>query len=124
MPNYSKITPLFLIQVQKHSERSNFTNSATIFYNLTGNISSIMEIKNLVYTVHKLSRSTNIQKLVTYTSNCKLKMTHIQRLRKHKLLEIPTETSIQSKFAKVFVNRPLPPTLWRFCVRIKGNKSI
>ena len=83
-----------------------------------------MEIKNLVYTVHKLSRSTNIQKLLTYTSSCKLQMTHIQRLRDHKLLEIPTETFIQSKFTKVFVNPPLPPTLWRFCVKIKGNKSI
>ena len=51
-------------------------------------------------------------------------MTHIQRLRKHKLLEILTETFIQSKFARAFVNLPLPPTLWRFCIRIKGNKSI
>ena len=83
-----------------------------------------MEIENLVYTVHKLSRSTNIQKLVTYTSNWKLQMTHIQRLREHKLLEIPTETFIQSKFAKVLVNPHLPHTLWRLCVRIKGNKSI
>ena len=38
MPNDSKITPVFLIQVQRQSERGNFTNSATSFYNLTGNI--------------------------------------------------------------------------------------
>ena len=71
-----------------------------------------MEIKNLVCTVHKLSRSTDIQKLVTNTSYCRLQMTYIQRLHKCKLLVIPTETFIQSKFVKVFVNPPLPPTLW------------
>ena len=38
MPNDSKITPVFFIQVQKHSERGNFMNSATSFYNSTGNI--------------------------------------------------------------------------------------
>ena len=38
MPNDSKIIPVFLIQVQKHFERGNFTNSATSFYTLTGNI--------------------------------------------------------------------------------------
>ena len=81
-----------------------------------------MESKDLVYTVHKLSRSTNIQKLVTYKSNWKSQMTHIQRLREHEVLEIPTETFIQSKFAKVFVYPPLVPTLWRFCVKyfVKG----
>ena len=81
-----------------------------------------MESKDLVYTVHKLSRSTNIQKLVTYKSNWKSQMTHIQRLREHEVLEIPTETFIQSKFAKVFVYPPLLPTLWRFCVKyfVKG----
>ena len=38
MPNDSKIIPVFLIQVEEHSERGNFTTSATSFYNLTGNI--------------------------------------------------------------------------------------
>ena len=51
-----------------------------------------MEIKNLVYTAHRLSGSPYIQKLVTYISNCKLQMSHIQRLCEHKLLEIPTGT--------------------------------